>query len=84
MAGNMRRDIEVANGQEDYVSEAIQIAISRGAIFDGKGDGGNIIYLLFIPPVPFTANNFGASPHVMKNSPLISPPWSPVAVSCCG
>ncbi len=34
MAGNMRRDIEVANGQVDHVSEAIRMAISRGAILN--------------------------------------------------
>ena len=34
MAGNMRRNIEVANGQVDHVSEAIQVAISRGAVLN--------------------------------------------------
>jgi transposase len=31
-----------------------------------------------------SSNNSDASLHVMRNSPLISLPWSPVAVSCCG
>ena len=34
MAGNMRRNIEVANGQKDHVGEVIQVAISGGPVFD--------------------------------------------------
>ena len=34
MAGNMRRNIEVANGQEDHVGEVIQVAISGGSVFN--------------------------------------------------
>ena len=34
MAGNLRRNIEVANGQENHVSEAVEVAISRGPIFN--------------------------------------------------
>lgn len=34
MAGNMRRNIEVANGQEDHVGEVIQVAISGGPVFN--------------------------------------------------
>ena len=30
----MRRNIEVANGQEDHVGDAVQIAISGGPVFN--------------------------------------------------
>jgi hypothetical protein len=34
MAGNMRRDIEVADGQEDHVGEVVEVAVSGGAVFN--------------------------------------------------
>ena len=34
----MRRNIEVANGQVDHVSEAIQVAISRSLVFNDFDD----------------------------------------------
>lgn len=34
MAGNMRRNIEITNDQVDHVSKVIQVAISRGPVFD--------------------------------------------------
>ena len=38
MAGDLRRDIEVADAREDHISEAIRIAISGGAIFNNFDD----------------------------------------------
>ncbi len=34
MAGNMRRNIEVANGQEDHVGEVAEVTISGGPVFN--------------------------------------------------
>ncbi len=38
MAGNMRRNIEVTDGQVDHVGEVIQVAISGGSIFHDLDD----------------------------------------------
>ena len=34
MAGNMRRDIEVADGQEDHISEVVEVTISGSPVFN--------------------------------------------------
>jgi hypothetical protein len=34
MAGNMRRNIEVANSQEDHVGEVAEVTISAGPVFN--------------------------------------------------
>jgi len=34
MAGNLRRDIEVADGQVDHVGEALEVAITGSSILD--------------------------------------------------
>ena len=38
MAGNMRRNIEVANSQENHVSEVVEITISGGPVFNDFND----------------------------------------------
>ena len=34
MTGNMRRNIDIANSQINHVGEAVEIAISGGAVFN--------------------------------------------------
>ena len=38
MAGNLRRNIEVAHRQENHVGEVVEVAISRGPIFNDFDD----------------------------------------------
>ena len=38
MAGNMRRDIEVADGEEDHIGEVVEVAVSGGAVFNDFND----------------------------------------------